>query len=143
MKTVVVDASTALKMHFPDEPHAEVSERLFTSFAAHKLHLIAPSLWLYEVFNGIRSAILRRRITPREGRAMVRDVAILAVELHDCKPLMNISFELANIYDISIYDAAYVALAKKRKIVFVTADRRLFLKFEKKIPLVHWIGDYW
>jgi len=45
-------------------------------------------------------------------------------------------------FEISGYDAAYVALAKTLEADLWTGDRRLFEKVRGRSELVRWIGDY-
>ena len=51
-------------------------------------------------------------------------------------------FRLANMYSISAYDAAYLALAEALDCVVWTADRPFYQAVFIQGTRVRWIGDY-
>ena len=57
-------------------------------------------------------------------------------------PLMDDAFAISVQNDLTVYDALYLALARKLGIPVVTADRRLMRKIgnEALRPLLLWVG---
>lgn len=47
---------------------------------------------------------------------------------------------LARAFKTSVYDAAYLSLAMKKKTDFVTGDKRLYNSVNKELKWVKWIG---
>lgn len=112
---VVVDCSLLAAMLF-HEPDGAAAER---KVAGRSLH--APALLDYEV----ASVAIKKS---RAGRAEVAGDAMLryaraAIELHNVDPSALVS--LAQRYQLSAYDAAYLWLAAELKAPLATFDRRL------------------
>ena len=49
--------------------------------------------------------------------------------------------DLAKQYDITVYDAVFVSLAKLIDAIFITADKKLYEKI-KKLKFVKFITDF-
>jgi predicted nucleic acid-binding protein len=49
---------------------------------------------------------------------------------------------LAQRFDRSAYDAAYLALAEATGQEMITGDERLYRAVERELAWVRWIGDY-
>ncbi|MCS7191206.1 MAG: type II toxin-antitoxin system VapC family toxin, partial [Fimbriimonadales bacterium] len=49
---------------------------------------------------------------------------------------------LAQQYDRSVYDCAYLALAQQLGVWFFTGDRRLYNALQPHLAFVRWVGDY-
>ncbi len=120
--TCVLDASAALSMTLADE-FTDDAQRILDHVVAHGA--IVPSLWHYEVANGLLSALRRGRTTEMAvaqsltalGRLRIVEVTeqSLGVEL----------VALARQFDLSAYDAAYLWLARTRGLPLATLDRPL------------------
>ncbi len=121
----VVDASITLSWCFEDESsHAadEVLTRLETGRA------IAPSVWTLEVSNAIRSAQRRGRLTDVETPALISLLLALPIDVDDTLSLDATTgrvLQLANSFDRSSYDAAYLDLALRHGLAIATVDDRL------------------
>jgi predicted nucleic acid-binding protein len=64
------------------------------------------------------------------------------IERHDIRSLQQSAFQLACQHQRSVYDAAYLALAKALSFDFYTGDKRLFNAVSNVFSWVKWIGDY-
>jgi len=63
MTRVVVDASVSLKWALNDEEYVEQAVALRdAAIFERRFQMFAPSLWLYEIVNGLRVAVRRGRI---------------------------------------------------------------------------------
>ena len=119
----VVDASMALSWCIDDEATEETDDIL------HQLLLeggLVPAHWPLEVANGIRSAARRKRVDePAVARASAiideLPVDVAPVEVSTALRLID----LARSHHLSVYDAAYLHLARVRGLRIATADAQL------------------
>jgi len=140
-RVVVVDASVALKWAFNDEEHVAQALALRDDFLVRgTLHLAAPTLFAYELVNGVSSAIRRRRLERALGSQVLQIMAEMQLDLQ--LPRLDRVFEIALDCGLSAYDSAYVALAEALAADLWTADRLLFERGREQFPWVKWIGDY-
>jgi predicted nucleic acid-binding protein len=138
---VVVDASVALKWAFNDEEHVAQAVALRDDWVYKGKHrLVAPSLFYYEVINGLRTAVLRGRIAMGTGVELLKHLLAVGVRLVD--PEAEHIYQLACGFRIAAYDAAYLALAEVLDCLLWTGDRRFYEAVHGKAPQVRWIGDY-
>lgn len=137
---VVVDASVSLKWALDDEE--AVTQAIALRDAALRGHhrLVAPSLWLYEVTNGLVMAVRRRRLATEMGAQALRHLLTLGVRLAD--PAASDVYEQAVRYGLTAHDAAYLALAEALRAPLWTGDRRLHAAVQDATALVRWIGEY-
>jgi predicted nucleic acid-binding protein len=138
---VVLDASVAFKWFAADEPDTEAARRLLDAFGAGEVDLLAPDVWLYEVANAALVAVRRGRLTPDEAWELVRALMEVGVDLRDVSALCESAWSLAVAHERSIYDAAYLALARERRCDFYTADKRMVQSLGAMQP-VKWVGDF-
>lgn len=139
-RSVVVDASVALKWVFDDEDATDQAVALRDDAIDGRFRLVAPSLWLYEVTNGLVSAERRGRLDVRSGRHCLRHLLALGVELADPEP--EATYRTAVGLGLFAYDAAYVALAEALETSLWSGDRGLCDSVADPPGLVRWIGDY-
>jgi predicted nucleic acid-binding protein len=139
-RSVVVDASVALKWVFDDEDAVSQAVALRNDAIDGRFGLVAPSLWLYEGTNGLVSAERRGRMDVRLGRRSLGYLMSLGIELVDPEPAAT--YEKAVAYGLSAYDAAYVALAEALETSLWSGDRGLCNAVTEPPRLARWIGDY-
>ena len=116
--TFVCDASAVAALLLDSGPDGE--------WVAHTIsggQLAAPALIVYEVANVIRRHELSARISPDQAAQAHADLLDLAIELWPYELLAAHAWELR--HNLSIYDAAYVALAEVAGLTLVTLDKRL------------------
>lgn len=119
MTRVVVDASVSLKWALDDESSVQQAVALRdAAIFEHRFQMFAPSLWVYEVSNGLRVAARRGRISPETGEKALRYLLALDVRLVNPDPIEV--YRAAFRYDIATYDAAYIALAESLDAVLWT-----------------------
>jgi predicted nucleic acid-binding protein len=126
MKTVVVDASVAVKWFLPEEG-SEQAEMLLGG----KFRLIAPDLLWTEVANVLWKIARRGSITADEAQQMLRDASAMPVEIIESLPLLPEALRVATAADRSVYDSLYIALAAREKARMVTADQKLVTALAK------------
>lgn len=136
---VVVDASVALKWALDDEDSVEQALALRDDAIDGHLQMIAPTLWVYELANGLTSAVRRNRLSHSAGERELKQLLGLGVRMVD--PLPSSTYSLASRLGISAYDAAYAALAQALNATLFTGDGPL-LKATAQSLGTRWVGDY-
>ena len=116
----VLDASIVHAWAFDERQRAadDARERLCDDRAA------APSLWWFEVRNGLVMAERRGRLTQRETALFLRELSRLAVAL-DVAPQEARVLALARRHRLTVYDTAYLELALRERLPLATLDRAL------------------
>jgi predicted nucleic acid-binding protein len=85
--------------------------------------LAAPGLVDLEVASALRSMVSRLRMPAERAVDALADLADLPVRRAPHVPLLARCWDLRD--NLTVYDAAYVALAEALEVVLVTADERL------------------
>ena len=137
MADLVVDASVALKWALDDEEAVAEAVALRDAAVEGHVRLLAPTLWIYELANGLVSAVRRGRLAAAMGARALGHLRAIGVELVDPDPADT--YREAQAHGISAYDAAYVALARALAAPLVTGDRPL-ARAVRGVE-VRWIGD--
>jgi predicted nucleic acid-binding protein len=119
---VVVDASVAMKW-FVDEDDNDRAEALLAADIA-----IAPAIILAEVGNGIWSKRRSANIDPASASRFICNLTQLLREVVPVDSLMPEAMQLAFEFEHPVYDCVYLALARSRGSVLVTADKRFIAK---------------
>ena len=114
----ILDASVAISWAAESDAAMPVLDRVETD-PAH-----APMLWWYEVHNAL-VVEERRGLHPRDAiDAFMALLAGLPVAL-DSAPERPEVVRIARTHGLSVYDAAYVELAKRKGLSLATLDRAL------------------
>lgn len=133
---LVFDASVVAKWFFEEEK-TDLALTLLEEHKLGKININVPVLLLFEFGNTVIKKFREDIDTQEEFN---RDLAdLLASALNFVAPtqdLLKLTYTLSRKYEITFYDATYVALAQKLKCDFVTADKKLYqttknLKFVK------------
>ena len=125
MRKTVVDASVAIKWFVP-EVHADAAVRLLQIPAI----LLAPDLIFAEVGNVLWKKCRLHELTQEDATAILSDFKQMPFSSHAHAPLLETAWQIASIYQCTVYDSLYVALAKTEGCVLVTADRKLYMALE-------------
>ena len=122
--SVVIDASVTLSWYFEDErtPATDAVLSRVTDAGA-----IVPSLWRLETANGLQVAIRRGRID-----ALFRDRALahltrlpILIDSQTDARAWTATVQLADSFQLTLYDAAYLELARRRGLPLATLDAAL------------------
>jgi len=87
--------------------------------------LVAPELVDAEVASVLRRLNLAGRLPDRRAELALQDLVDLPVQRAAHSPLVHRCWELRS--NVTVYDAAYVALAELLDVVLLTSDARLSL----------------
>jgi len=126
----VLDASFALSWCFADE-HDAASSAAWE--ALRDDHALVPSLWRLEVTNALRVGERRRRIAEDASVRFLRGLE--AVEIRIAAPPSTDDalrlLDAAREFDLTIYDASYLLLARDWKLPLASKDAKLLAASQK------------
>ncbi len=140
MSLQVIDSSVALKWVLNDEENVEEAIALRNAGLAGEFGMVAPSLWIIEIINGLATAVRRVRVSTTIGKSALTALMNSDVSLADPEP--EKIYEIALAFGIASYDAAYLALAETLKVPLWTGDKKLYNKISGRFQDIKWIGNY-
>ncbi len=122
--SIVLDASMTLAWLFEDEQTDQV---LATINHVYMGGASVPPLWRYEVANGLQMAIRRQRITPDyRTRCLDKiDELPITIDPDGLSEIWSTTIKLADLYRLTVYAAAYLELAQRRRLPLATLDAAL------------------
>ena len=141
MKRVVLDASVVLKWFLADESYGQRAVSLLYGYIAKELDILSPSLLEYEVVNGLIIAQKRGRIEEEKILTAIDGFIDLGIKLKNLSHFYPRILHYCHVYNRSVYDASYLALAEIEGVSLVTADEGLYNMVKKDLKWVKWIGD--
>lgn len=130
---ILVDASVVAKWFLADEDDASFALKIKQDFLLRKVSISVPLFIFYEISNLLKSASKSIRITEKEAQDAFEGFLDLNFIIYSTKELLKKTLEKAILYDISSYDASYIALAEYLKVSFFTADYKLLTKVKNKL----------
>ena len=121
MSAFVLDASVAVTWLVGDEdnPLADAARWRIVDGGA-----FVPQVWHLEVRNALLVAELRRRISAGGTAARLKSLKELPIYT-DTEPDLETALELARGHHLTIYDAVYLELARRRDEALATLDTEL------------------
>lgn len=124
MSLLILDSSATLAWIYGDET-TEAIRGVFDAIADNGA--LVPVLWRLEVANSLTMAVRKRRIDPDFRRAALADLALLDITTDPqtdsyawTEPL-----NLADQFRLTVYDAAYLELTRRRMLPLATLDHEL------------------
>lgn len=121
MTAIIVDASVAIKWFIP-EIHAELSTHVLNeSFV-----LYAPDLIFAEIGSILWKKCRSKEIAFSTASAILSDFKRVPIDIYANDILINEAWQIAHNYQCTVYDSLYVAMAKMKQGILVTADKALF-----------------
>ncbi|MCA9972414.1 MAG: type II toxin-antitoxin system VapC family toxin [Anaerolineales bacterium] len=125
----VVDASVGIKL-FVKEPDSALADQLFSALTESDTRFYVPDLFFVECGNILWKYVRHFGYEAGLARQDVKDMLQLALHVVSTADLLLPAFELAVQYDLTAYDACYVALAQQLHLPLVTADTPLVKKLQ-------------
>ncbi len=122
--SLVLDSSATLAWIYSDEITDPIG-RIFQDVADHGA--VVPALWRLEIANSLTVAVRRGRIDSNFRRAALTDLALLDVLTDDYTDAhaWGETLHLADRFQLTVYDAAYLELAHRRTLPLATLDGEL------------------
>ncbi|UCB44752.1 MAG: type II toxin-antitoxin system VapC family toxin [Spirochaetota bacterium] len=126
MNLCVVDTSVVFKWYRQpdDEDHVLKALSILEKHLNGELLIHVPDLLFYELGNILRfkeDNLLENPIL------ILRNTFLLGLTIHPLESLLSeVAFDLAKKYEITFYDASFMALSQILDVTFVTADKKLY-----------------
>src|SRR6266700_4128708 len=121
---LILDSSAALAWIYADEVTNAIRE-VFDAVAENGAWV--PALWRLELANSLTMAVRKRRIDPDFRRAALADLALLDIttDQQTDSYAWTDALNLADRFQLTVYDAAYLELAIRRGLPLATLDQDL------------------
>ena len=142
MDKYVIDTSVIAKLFIEDEEDRQIAIDIFLKAHQKKILLFAPTLMLYELSN----VLVKEQLSIVEIQSHLLtvkeqiDLGILQIISPDFDGLEQASKLAVTDTEgqgyISLYDATFHSLAISKNAVFVTGDKRHYLKTKKRFGSV-------
>jgi predicted nucleic acid-binding protein len=121
---LVLDASLALQWFLEDEAGRQYGLNVLASLSTKRA--VVPTLWFYEVGNGLLMAYRRKRITFDQIDGFLTRLKVLPIDAAAQSPAELFELPaLAQKHNLTNYDAAYLALAMRLNLPLATTDADL------------------
>ena len=119
--SLVLDSSATLAWIYSDETTDPI-RRLFD--AVGDKGAVVPALWRLEIANSLTVAVRRGRIEASFRRAALADLALLDIAIDDQTDVhaWGETLRVADFFQLTVFDAAYVELAQRRNLPLATLD---------------------
>lgn len=126
MRKFVLDASALAPLYFWDEADRISDDDRESILSAR---LCAPAHWPFDIANMLLVAQRRRRITDADHLRALSLTASLSVDINAGSQAQALAatFDLAVADNLTIYDAAYLELARRERCGLFTLDQPLAL----------------
>jgi len=125
MSDVVADSRVVAKWVLT-EPDTAKALQVIADVTAAGGSLIVLDLAFPEVTNAIGKQHHRSLLTLDDARTRLDNLLALTIQTEPARPLLQAALEIGARYHRSVYDAAFVALARHLGIRGVTSDEPLF-----------------
>jgi predicted nucleic acid-binding protein len=115
-------ASVTLAWYFPDEQTDRTHERLERLTQGDRV--IVPAHWPTEVANAFLMGVRKKRIEPEQPPLLWDQLDRLAIETEPALTTVEVKEVLAlgEKHGLTVYDAAYLDLARSRQLPLATLD---------------------
>jgi predicted nucleic acid-binding protein len=141
MERVIVDSSVVVKW-FIVEPYSTEARRILDGYQAGALALIAPDLIYAEVGNVIWKKHRFHGLAAADAQLIIQAFQGLTIALTSTAELLNDAYQLAVTHQRTVYDSLYLALGRRERCRFVTADEKLALAIGAAVPGVIWVANW-
>ena len=120
MSEIVVDTSVVVKWYIPEQHH-EQARALRDAYLDGEFDLVAPAFMPFEAVNALKYSGHYEGERLEEASKSLPEYGIDLVSFNKTGSVT----EIANDLDITVYDAAYIALAQNHDTKAYTADGNL------------------
>ena len=120
MAEIVVDTSVVVKWYIPEQHH-EQARALRDAYLDGAFDLVAPALMPFEAVNALKYSGYYDGERLEDASKSLLGYGIELVPFNDIGSIA----EVADTLEITVYDAAYIALARKLDADIYTADGNL------------------
>jgi predicted nucleic acid-binding protein len=113
-------------------PLSDAAFTLFASLAADpptRIHV--PDLFYIEIANALWKYVRWQGLAVEEAQESLHQLGRLALDITPTAYLMGDAVKLAALYDVTAYDACYLALAQHLSLPLITIDAKLAKRIGK------------
>jgi len=128
---IVLDCSYTMAMVMPDE------DRPRSLTLTEESRLFAPSIWVFEVANALRTSVRRGRLPAQQAAALAMRLEDYGVGIEAADITVHQRYIAAQTHDLTAYDASYLDLALHRRFALATLDARLATTARRLGLVVH------
>ena len=137
----VLDASVGIKLFIPED-YSTQAEALFSPLAGGpRTEMVVPDLFYAECANILWKHVRRFGYSGSDSRKDIIELKSLDLKVVSTAFLMPRALDLAVKWEITAYDACYLALAEELKAPLITADLKLLKRLKGGQVSLKWIGD--
>jgi predicted nucleic acid-binding protein len=137
-KSVLLDSSVVLKWFRKNEAWRDVALQIRKAYLDGHLVIYVPDLLIYEIANVLR---YKPDLIPAQIRELVASLFGMQIKIVEISlEVIGRAVDLAYAYEITVYDAAFVAMAEQLRIDFISSDEKLIQKLGS-LPYVHNLGN--
>ena len=137
---LVIDSSVVAKWLFLETLNDQ-SMAVRQDWESSMVELIAPELMLLEFGNVVWKKQRIGLITEEEA-GVLADLLALGIPTVGVQTILPRAYSLAKLFDRSVYDALYLALAQETGARFVTADLHFCNAVSSDLGFVAYLGNY-
>lgn len=140
MTPLVLDTSVIFKWSRQprEEPLVPQALALLEQYLSGEIDIRVPELLFYELGNTIKQ---KSHLLYGSEEIVLRDIFALGLTVHRLDiTLAQEALRTALEYDLTFYDATFIALARLVRCDLITADRKLHQKL-RALPFVRFLGD--
>jgi predicted nucleic acid-binding protein len=122
--TLVLDSSLTVAWFIPDE-HTAPTQALLERVGEEGA--VVPDFWRLEIGNALLLAMRRKRLTVTQRAEALSQLAVLPIEIDSNTSLhaWEETLQMADRFGLTLYDACYLELARRRRLPLATLDRQL------------------
>lgn len=125
---LVLDSSIIIKW-FSEEEDTSIALALRDNYVKGKISIACPDLIIYEIANALRynKALKEKDVKDSVNSLLSTGISIIVPTKSVSESAISIAFQ----YNITVYDAYFIALAKELNFKYITADENLYNKIKK------------
>jgi predicted nucleic acid-binding protein len=121
----VVDASVGIRL-FIDSPLFDAAHQLFSGLSSTPpVRVYVPDLFYIEITNGLWKYVRWQGLPVEQAQAYLQQLSRLNLQVVSTASLMTDALTQASLYQITAYDACYLALAQRLSLPLITTDAKL------------------
>jgi len=124
----VLDSSVIVKW-FCEEEGTTLALEFRDSYLKGDVNIACPDLVIYEIANALH---YNNKFTQKDVKNSVDSIIDIGIDIIvPTKRVIESAISIAFEFDITLYDAYFIALAKELEFEFVTADEDFYKKIKK------------
>ena len=121
----VVDTSALMRLYIPDGPIPEELRNALQNAEKGNDSLSAPELVLAESGQVLHEKRAQDVLSNEELNALLNSILALPIRLFSHRDLLKSACDLAAEFNLAVYDALFLSLAKRHNAALLTVDEKL------------------